>query len=379
MKTTGLFSLVAVIALSLGLLAGCGEGDKGNGSSPSTHKPEDQGHTHGKGPHDGVIVHVGEGAGHVEFLHDHETWKIVLYVLGDDSKTPVRIATPPALHRKPSGGPVQVKCQPVDAAQGGASHFEAVDAVLKSDHLDGQIAIAIGGKDYFLAFPHHDHEQGHGHEHAGHAHGENTISHTAWTAACEWFVELDTPEPGKPAAFAAHVTLLDGFKPAAAGSFRVEAQMGTQSAKTHAAAPARPGIFTPEITFPSEGDWTLRLHYEGSGISDTIEWKIHVHKECPGHEPEEEPAGSVSFLKEQQWKIPFSTAEVKGKSVPETAVLEAAGEKVVYVQLEGELFQKRVVRTGESKDGRIEVLSGLAGGERIVTRGGVEIQRVAAR
>lgn len=372
MKTIVQLSLVA--ALGLGLLAGCGEGDKGGGSAPAKHKQEDQGHAHGTGPHNGVIVHVGEGAGHVEFLHDPETGKIDLYVLGDDSKTPGRFSNPPALNLKTPGGPIQVPCQPMDAAQDGASHFEAVHAVLRSEHLDGQIAISIAGKDYFLAFPCHEHDE---HEHAGHAHGENTLSHTAWTAACEWFVELDTPEPGKPAAFAAHVTLLDGFKPAASGAFRVEARTGTRTAETHAAAPARPGIFTPEITFPSAGDWTLRLHYEGSGISDTIEWNVHVHEGCPAQEPEEHPAGAVSFLKEQQWKIPFDTAEVKGKSVPETAVLEAAGEKIVYVQLEGELFQKRIVRTGDRKDGRIEILAGLAGGERVVTRGAVEIQKAA--
>ena len=137
MKTIGLFSLVA--AMSLALLTGCGEGDKS--STPARHKQEDQGHTHGKGPHGGIIVHAGEGAGHVEFLHDPHAGKITLHVLGGDSGTPVKIAIPPALNLKTPGGPVQIPCKPVDAAQDGASHFEAKDAALKSDHLDVQIAI----------------------------------------------------------------------------------------------------------------------------------------------------------------------------------------------------------------------------------------------
>jgi len=121
-------------------------------------------------------------------------------------------------------------------------------------------------------------------------------------------VELDNPQPGHAASFAAHITLLDDFKPVTAGEFRVEARSGSETATSHAAAPARPGIFTPSITFPTAGPFALVLTYTGpGGLTDSIEWTVEVHEHGEVPEPEEEDAGAISFLKEQQWKIPFAT------------------------------------------------------------------------
>lgn len=44
---------------------------------------------------------------------------------------------------------------------------------------------------------------------------------TKWTAGYELFIELTPPRPGKPVAYHAHVTRLDGFKAVTEGAFRV--------------------------------------------------------------------------------------------------------------------------------------------------------------
>ncbi len=64
--------------------------------------------------------------------------------------------------------------------------------------------------------------------------------------------------------------------------------------------------------------------------------------------------------------------------VPRAAVIDAEGREVVMVQVEGERFEERAVRTGAADGGRVAVLEGLEAGERVVTRGGYLV-RLAAR
>ena len=56
-------------------------------------------------------------------------------------------------------------------------------------------------------------------------------------------------------------------------------------------------------------------------------------------------------------------------TVPVSALGEEQGGRYVFVQVSGESYSKRRVQTGSSDGRRVEVLSGLAEGERVVTRG----------
>ena len=60
--------------------------------------------------------------------------------------------------------------------------------------------------------------------------------------------------------------------------------------------------------------------------------------------------------------------------VPVTALLEEQGVFYVYVQTEGESFQKREVKIGAADGLRVQILSGIAEGERVVTKGGYQIK-----
>ena len=59
--------------------------------------------------------------------------------------------------------------------------------------------------------------------------------------------------------------------------------------------------------------------------------------------------------------------KVKGVLIPSSALLEEDGRPVVYVQPEGERFEKREVETGGTSGGRTVVLAGVKAGERVVT------------
>lgn len=80
--------------------------------------------------------------------------------------------------------------------------------------------------------------------------------------------------------------------------------------------------------------------------------------------------------------VPGSVVEVYLKSVPipnvlvipVSALLEEMGNFFVYVQTEGESFQKREVRIGASDGLNVQLFSGVMEGERVVTKGAFQIK-----
>jgi RND family efflux transporter MFP subunit len=69
---------------------------------------------------------------------------------------------------------------------------------------------------------------------------------------------------------------------------------------------------------------------------------------------------------------------VRALSVPDSAVLDDAGKPVAFVHVSGEAFERRVLRLGVPGRGWVQVLEGLAAGERVVTKGTYEIKLAAA-
>lgn len=79
--------------------------------------------------------------------------------------------------------------------------------------------------------------------------------------------------------------------------------------------------------------------------------------------------------------IPGSVVEVylqSGSSpalvIPMSALLEEQGNYYAYIQMEGERFQKRELKIGGSDGMNVHVLSGIAEGERVVTKGAYQIK-----
>jgi RND family efflux transporter MFP subunit len=166
-----------------------------------------------------------------------------------------------------------------------------------------------------------------GHEHGG---GEAV---TLWTNAAELFFEyppMVAGEPGEP--WAIHLTKLDDFQPVKSGSLALHFRDAEgKEYTTVAEKPARDGIFTPAPSLPTPGSYELVMRLESpesfGGEHEIPVGSIRVYAsetELP-HVPEEEATG-ISFLKEQQWVIPFATAAAEQGEVRRG--FEAHGEVV---------------------------------------------------
>ncbi len=62
-------------------------------------------------------------------------------------------------------------------------------------------------------------------------------------------------------------------------------------------------------------------------------------------------------------------AAAAAPTVAESALVDDGGQPVVFVQLGGESFARRPVQLGQRAGGEVQILSGLAAGERVVTTG----------
>lgn len=84
--------------------------------------------------------------------------------------------------------------------------------------------------------------------------------------------------------------------------------------------------------------------------------------------------------------VPGSVAEIFLKTnsilnamvIPQSALIEEQGKYYVMVQVSGESFDKREVKLGGSDGERIQVISGIKEGERIVIKGAYQIKLAAA-
>lgn len=186
-------------------------------------------------------------------------------------------------------------------------------------------------------------ESGHGH---GHEHTEDAIGITRWTDRLELFAEHPPAITGEPVPFLAHLTVLDGFSALEQATVTLVLE-GPERAEAKVTKMLRPGIFRPTLTAPAPGTYRARLEVTGPVIEDTIDgFEIVVARTAgaasqPVHHGRDGAAEPISFLKEQQWKVPFGTA------------FAVAGELVLTIEVAGE------VTTPPS--GRAEVGSAIAG------------------
>lgn len=137
---------LAIVILPL-CLAACGSKDA---PQKGTAKTDDQGHSHDHGaekpPHGGELLEIGDGAYHLELMHDHTGGNVTVWVLGPDAKTPVEIEAPVINLTK---GAVQFTLTSVDPAPTGkSSAWKGSHDGLKVDPWDGRIRVKIGDKTF---------------------------------------------------------------------------------------------------------------------------------------------------------------------------------------------------------------------------------------
>lgn len=195
------------------------------------------------------------------------------------------------------------------------------------------------------------HEGGAGHEGGGdHGHdhgGAEAIAVTTWTDDTELFVEFPPLVVGQESPFAAHLTMLDGFSAVATGRVEVVLSGGGASEERFGNDPSpTPGIFRPVVipAHPAERDVTLVLTTKKGSWSHAVgTHRVYASTSDVPHPEAEEDGGEISFLKEQQWKMAFSTHVVEKAtlrpSFPALARIEARpdGEVTVSAPATGRL------------------------------------------
>jgi multidrug efflux pump subunit AcrA (membrane-fusion protein) len=65
---------------------------------------------------------------------------------------------------------------------------------------------------------------------------------------------------------------------------------------------------------------------------------------------------------------------INALAIPESALVSEDGLHTAYIQLEGEAFEKRILKTGIKDKGYIQILDGIQLGERVVTKGAYQIR-----
>ena len=140
------------------------------------------------------------------------------------------------------------------------------------------------------------------------------IDHTIWTNKTELFVEFPVLIVGNTSRFAAHFTILDKHQPVREGSVTVSLIKGDKGIRNVVDAPSSTGIFLPTIQPKEAGMYQIIFELKTAEFSD----KITIDNVMVYANSEDaikalgttEGNGSISFLKEQAWKIDFQTAPV---------------------------------------------------------------------
>ena len=167
------------IALTAAWSIGCGETKPNMPAKPNTPAAgtpaaggaED--HSHGAGPHKGVIADMAGGKYHIEFTVDHPKKEAVVYILGGDGKTPAPIKTDKlTLTIIDPKFDVELTPLPQDGeVDGMSSRFAGThDNLGKVQEFAGSVTTEVDGTPYSADFKEeaghdHDHEHGNGEKH----------------------------------------------------------------------------------------------------------------------------------------------------------------------------------------------------------------------
>jgi RND family efflux transporter MFP subunit len=150
---------------------------------------------------------------------------------------------------------------------------------------------------------------------------EKTAQVTVWSERFEIFLEHRFIVVNTPTKFITHVSDLVTLEPRREGPVTFTLRPGSGAPLTHTELkPARDGIYIPELTFPTPGEWHVSLLIPFSGedyMVDLPPLRVFASAAEAASAPEPESPEGISFLKEQQWKIRTKTEPVSKRPVTE--------------------------------------------------------------
>lgn len=186
---------------------------------------------------------------------------------------------------------------------------------------------------------------------------------TLATNRVELFMEHPYLVRDKEAKFNVHLTVLADGAPVRQGKLTLSARgPGGETVATEQAAPKSRGIYGPVLAFPAAGAWQLVLQLDSDQAKDTVRVPLTVFAssadaaKAAAESEADKPAGLVTFLKEQAWKIGLTHESVRKRRLVERLVVPgeiqaAAGAKaLVTPPVAGRLLRPidgRFPRVGE--------------------------------
>lgn len=147
------------------------------------------------------------------------------------------------------------------------------------------------------------------------------IAITDYSEQTELFVEFDPFVVNNPSTFLAHFTYMNTFKPFKEGQVESCLSFVNETKECFSVdAPAFEGIFKPVATPSQSGDAKLSITIKLGNIHVTHELGTFKVYESIAQIPlsKEEEDDSISYLKEQQWKVEFATQIVKKRLLRES-------------------------------------------------------------
>jgi cobalt-zinc-cadmium efflux system membrane fusion protein len=137
---------------------------------------------------------------------------------------------------------------------------------------------------------------------------------TLWTDSTELFMEHPALIVGAPDKFAVHLTDISDFAPLRSGriTLRFQPRNGGAPVIVVQDTPRAPGIYGPSPAFTKAGIYDLHLIVASPQARDSLfipALRVYATVAEAPKDTGGEGGGSISFLKEQQWKTPgFRTA-----------------------------------------------------------------------
>ncbi len=171
-------------------------------------------------------------------------------------------------------------------------------------------------------------------------HEHEATSVTLWTKSTELFMEYPALVVGQEAAFAVHLSDMKDFKAVLQGKLIcIFTKDGSEPLTVVSDAPSHPGIFRPVVKFAQAGIYDMQLKLTGNQVSDNIEVpgvRVYADEASIPHIVEVSTGEeTISFLKEQQWKIDFRTEPADQHEL--SASVFAVGEILPQPQMHAEV------------------------------------------
>jgi RND family efflux transporter MFP subunit len=178
----------------------------------------------------------------------------------------------------------------------------------------------------------HTHEGGEEHTHLVGSEDQPTLGVTVWTDKFELFMEHPPSRAEIPVNFAIHLTELEGSKPVTEGPVLVRFMKGQELVKVLTMGnPEVPGIFVPEVIFDTPDQLKMIVEVMNDSLAGEIvveSFTVHDVSVDPAQflVQEETDGDVITYLKEQQWRLPFAAARVERRSLMRS--VQAAGEVI---------------------------------------------------